>query len=146
MGKSVGFWLLQKQTAHHRRQRKADEHGNENGNGRSDTELKKHSTGHAGQERNGQENNHQRNGRCQNRKSDFASAFNRRLFGVHPQFFDATENILKNNDRVIDHHPDHQYQGQHRHVVQRKAECTHECKRCNDRCRYSDRCDQRGTP
>ena len=44
-----------------------------------------------------------------------------RLHRAHALFFDAVEDVLQHDDGVVDHHADHQHQGQHRDVVEREV-------------------------
>ena len=108
-GCSVLFFMPQQQRAHHRRQGQGDETGHQHGAGQRQCKLDEQLAGSAGHEGHRRIHHRQRQRHRDNGKADFTRPLLRRLQPWHA-FLDMTENIFKNDNRVVHHETNRQHQ------------------------------------
>ena len=70
----------------------------------------------------------------------------RRFFRFNSLFFNESEDVFEYDDRVVDHHTDHQHQREHRYAVEREVERAHHSESRDHRTRNRDRGNQRRAP
>ena len=132
---------LQEARAEHRRQREAHEHRDEDRERHRPAERVDEPLGIAVHEGDRQEDHDERQRRRHDRQGHLFSALNSRLVRRAVLLLDVAEDVLEDDDRVVDHDPDSERDGEQRHVVQREPHDAHQGERGDDRRRDRQRRD-----
>ena len=140
------YFRLQESRAQHRRQRKADQQRNHDGERRRVSEARHELSNDAAHQRHRNEDDHQAERRRKHGEADVASTLDGRLHWTQTFLFGETENVFQNHNGVVDHDADHQHQRQHGDLIQREAHQAHQRVGGDDRCRNGDGRNQRGPP
>ena len=112
---------LEEPRAEHRREREADQQGNQDGERRRVAETRHEPAHDAGHHGHREEDDHQAEGGGHDRQADLAGAFDGRLHGRQLLLLGVAEDVLQHHDGVVDHDAYHQHQRQHGDLVEREA-------------------------
>ena len=136
--------MAEQQGAHGRRQRQGDDTGDHHRYGNGDSKLPIEFTTEPTQERNRCKHRHQHQGGRHHGSGYLADRGHGGIVGRHALFLDQPFCVLHDDDGVIHHHTDGQYQAKQGQQVDREPHGLHAGKRAHQGYRNRDQWNQRG--